>query len=67
MNGGYIYFPGNGGGYNDCLMKKKIRTLFAIIALVISITLLAWSYSPVQRQVEVQSLTPSEMNIHSDP
>src|SRR5512139_2900142 len=48
-------------------MNNKIRYLIAISILLLSFTLLAWSYLPVQRRVDVQNLTPSEMVIQSNP
>jgi hypothetical protein len=46
---------------------KKIRYLFGVFILLFSASLLVWSYFPVQRQIEVQSLTSSDMVIQSTP
>jgi hypothetical protein len=52
--------------YNLSLMWKKIRILLSVSLLLFSITLLAWSFLPAKKQVEVHIMQPSMMGVKSD-
>jgi hypothetical protein len=47
-------------------MLKVVRIVLAIIILLFTIFLLAWSYLPVQHQEEVSVLSPAEMIIQPE-
>jgi len=44
-------------------MKKRLRFLFAILILGISISLLIWGYSPNRREVIDRDIPPAEMQL----
>ncbi len=44
-------------------MNWNVRLILTAFLLVISISLLAWAYSPNPREVRVQPISPSEMQL----
>jgi len=44
-------------------MFKKIRLFLAFVILVVSISLLVWSYAPNPRETRTQPISPSEMQL----
>ncbi|MBI2332001.1 MAG: hypothetical protein HYU84_07570 [Chloroflexi bacterium] len=42
---------------------KKIRLVFALIILAISIVLLVWGFSPNPRETHIQTISPTEMQL----
>ena len=44
-------------------MTRKIRILLGILILIISISLLIWSFAPTRRETRIQNLSPSEMEL----
>ncbi len=44
-------------------MKKRLRLLFAILILAISLSLLLWGYLPNPREVRDRNIPPAEMQL----
>ena len=44
-------------------MSRKIRILFGIVILAVSIALLLWGFSPSRREIRVQPIPPSELQL----
>jgi hypothetical protein len=44
-------------------MKKRIYFLFSILILTISIALLIWGYAPNPREIRIQPIAPTEMQL----
>lgn len=42
---------------------KNIRLIFAIIILAVSIVLLVWGFSPNPREIRIQNISPTEMQL----
>ena len=42
---------------------KKIRLVFAIILLMVSIALMVWGFSPNQHETKIQMIAPTEMQL----
>jgi hypothetical protein len=42
---------------------KKIRLALGIMILIISLTILLWSFWPIQRETRVLPISPSEMTL----
>ena len=44
-------------------MKKRIRLFLAVLILAVSIALLVWGYAPNPREIRVQPIAPTEMQL----
>jgi len=44
-------------------MKKRIRLFIAILILTVSLALLVWGYAPNPREVRIQQIAPTEMQL----
>jgi hypothetical protein len=44
-------------------MARRIRILLGVILLVISISLLIWSFAPTRKEIRVQPIAPSELQL----
>ena len=44
-------------------MSRRIRILLGVIILTISISLLIWGFSPARREIRIQNISPSEMEL----
>ena len=44
-------------------MTRKIRILLGVLILVISLSLLIWGFAPARREIRIQNLSPSEMEL----
>lgn len=44
-------------------MKKRIRLIFALIILTLSLSLLLWGYLPNPREVRERTVPPAEMQL----
>lgn len=44
-------------------MKKRARLLLALLILAVSISLLVWGYRPNPREVRIQPVLPTEMQL----
>ena len=42
---------------------KKIRLVFAIVLLTVSIALMVWGFSPNQHETKIQMIAPTEMQL----
>jgi hypothetical protein len=42
---------------------KKIRLFLSILILTISIALLIWGYAPNPREIRIQPIAPTEMQL----
>lgn len=42
---------------------NNIRLIFAIIILAVSIVLLVWGFSPNPREIRIQNISPTEMQL----
>ena len=44
-------------------MSRRIRTLLGIIILAISLSLLIWGFAPTRKEIRVQPIAPSELQL----
>lgn len=44
-------------------MNKRLRLFLAVIILAVSISLLVWGYMPNPREMRIQPISPSEMQL----
>ncbi|HRJ57048.1 MAG TPA: hypothetical protein PK152_02455 [Anaerolineales bacterium] len=44
-------------------MIRKIRLIFAIIILTISVAFLIWGFSPNPRETRIREISPTEMQL----
>lgn len=44
-------------------MSKKLRLVLALVILAASIAMLVWGYLPNPREVRIQPISPSEMQL----
>jgi hypothetical protein len=44
-------------------MKKSLRLIITVIVLSLSIALLVWGYAPNPREIRVQPIAPTEMQL----
>ena len=44
-------------------MTKRLRLLFAVLILTVSISLLIWGYMPSPRETRIQVIAPAEMQL----
>jgi len=45
------------------VMTRRIRTLLGIIILAISLSLLVWGFAPTRKEIRVQPIAPSELQL----
>jgi hypothetical protein len=44
-------------------MSRKVRTLIGVFILAVSIFLLIWGLAPARREIRIQNISPSEMQL----
>jgi hypothetical protein len=44
-------------------MARKIRLLFALVILALSMTILVWGLWPEQRETRIQPIQPTQMQL----
>ncbi|HXD12087.1 MAG TPA: hypothetical protein VN653_18610 [Anaerolineales bacterium] len=44
-------------------MNRRVRTLLGVLILAISISLLIWGLAPARREIRIQDISPSEMQL----
>jgi hypothetical protein len=44
-------------------MARRIRILLGIILLVISLSLLIWGFAPTRKEIRIQPIAPSELQL----
>ena len=49
--------------YNQPMQKRSVRFIFAVLVLVTSLAVLAWSFLPGARIVRRQKIQPTEMQL----
>jgi len=45
------------------LMSRKLRITVGVLIFVISISLLIWGFLPTRREIRIQNISPSEMQL----
>jgi hypothetical protein len=44
-------------------MTRRVRIIFGVLILAISIYLLIWGLAPARRETRIQNISPSEMEL----
>jgi len=44
-------------------MSRRVRTLLGVLIFAISIALLIWGLAPLRREIRIQDISPSEMQL----
>jgi len=44
-------------------MSRKLRIIFGILILLVSISLLIWGLAPARHEILIQDISPSEMQL----
>ena len=44
-------------------MSRRVRIIIGIIVLTVSITLLIWGFKPLGREIRIQPISPSELQL----
>ena len=44
-------------------MSRRLRIIVGVLILAVSISLLIWGLSPLRREIRIQNISPSEMQL----
>jgi len=44
-------------------MSRRVRTLLGVLIFAMSIALLIWGLAPLRREIRIQNISPSEMQL----